>query len=85
MNVHHIEIIPRPHWRRFLRRDQFGQIVNDRDECREANARHALRHDRRLWHLVERGDVEAARLRLCDLGIYASPQQAAALIEGARQ
>lgn len=85
MNVHHVEIFPKPHWRRFLRRDQQGRIVNDRDDCRRSNARLAARYDRKLMHLVALGDIEATRRRLCDLGIYAGTQEAAALIEGARQ
>lgn len=85
MNVHTIEFVPRPHWRRFLRRDYQGRIVNDRDDCRRANARLAALHDRRLKRLIALGDVDGTRRRLCDLGIYAGAQEAAALIEGARQ
>lgn len=83
MNVHRI-ITYGPHWTRFLRRDHQGRICNDRDDCRRSNARLAARHDRPLMRLVRLGDVEGVRLRLFDLGIYATTQQAADLIEGAR-
>lgn len=81
--IHTIETFG-PHWANFLRRDQTGRIVNDRDDCRRANARLAARHDRKLKRLIALGDVEACRHRLIDLGIYATAQQAADLIEGAR-
>jgi hypothetical protein len=80
MSVHHI-ITYGPPWQNFLRRDQLGLIVNDRDDCRAANARLAARHDQKLIRLVGLSDVEGVRLRLLSLGIYASPQQAADLIE----
>jgi hypothetical protein len=81
-DVHRIEIIPRPHWRRFLRRDHVGRIANDHYQAREANARHAIRHDRQLMHLVALGDVEACRRRLCFLGIEAHAALISAIIEG---
>ncbi|RVI57156.1 hypothetical protein SmedWSM1115_10860 [Sinorhizobium medicae WSM1115] len=80
MNVHRIETFG-PHWSRFLRRDHQGRIASYPDDARRANAAHAIRHDRKLKHLVALGDLEAARLRLCDLDIYVSPALVVELIE----
>lgn len=81
MNIHYVEIFPRPHWRRFLRRDQFGRIA-DNFEARAANTRHAIRNDRRLKHLARAGDVAGCCRRLAKLGIESHAALVAAIIEG---